>query len=702
VLAGFVQKDAASMARDAHGYGGGNAGEYDLELPSALSPAPAGCFNSPLHDSDGEDADGAASSSSSTCSGLSSSSTSSSRSSSHEDDAALCGRSSSGSSSGDEDGASGDEGAAGDHEAAGGSGRSSDGDEAAQGSNGLDASPPPRWQQQQQQHEEGEQQHEEEEQHEAGVNARSRLPGTPEPSSADAYYTPGASTPAQPPRLAMHPAMMPVGTLPVAAGAGAASAPRAVPRGGGSGSRQVQQRTRSAGDLLRLATCNAAEQLAAGSPAPKGAAAGTSSSSSASLSAASRAPRRGGHVLCSSVPSDTARSSVLAGGSSDDDEDAAAPRSGGGRHRRAASGAATGGAEVASDGCGLPQPMDAAPHQYLPVLLHFFGCSPSHQDRQLFVLLAMGLLSSCHDSLTCAQQAALLDRLEALAGDRVPGVRFAVVRALEGVRAQAAALAPGSSPQQQQQQPQQQQAHTQHDAQRSLCPAAQPHQPQRATAERPHDAGGGSSRGAAQPQAAQDSSSASAVPHGAHPLLGYQAYVQQLARTKSGSAGSSSAAGGGAGSGSSSSASSSSAAVDIEQPAGVGAADSEAAGGALERLSTSAPAHPAAGGARTSGRRRSSGSGSGSGSGGGGGGGGSGSSAARPPLPTGPAGGVRSPAAGKPPPGGSSAAAAGGAAAGAVGVGAQQSCEWLRKLSNCQQLERLLHVVAVTTGPEAS
>jgi hypothetical protein len=28
-----------------------------------------------------------------------------------------------------------------------------------------------------------------------------------------------------------------------------------------------------------------------------------------------------------------------------------------------------------------------------------------------------------------------------------------------------------------------------------------------------------------------------------------------------------------------------------------------------------------------------------------------------------------------------------------------EAAEWLRKLSNCQQLERLMHVVALTTGP---
>lgn len=88
----------------------------------------------------------------------------------------------------------------------------------------------------------------------------------------------------------------------------------------------------------------------------------------------------------------------------------------------------------------LPDPSTAAPHQYVSCLLNFFGCSPQHQQRQLFVPLVMGMLAACHDRLSCEQAAQLLDRLEVLATDAVPGVRYAVAAALQDVKLQAAQL----------------------------------------------------------------------------------------------------------------------------------------------------------------------------------------------------------------------------------------------------------------------
>jgi hypothetical protein len=87
----------------------------------------------------------------------------------------------------------------------------------------------------------------------------------------------------------------------------------------------------------------------------------------------------------------------------------------------------------------LPEPSSAAPYQYVTCLLNFFGCSRQHQQRQLFVPLVMGMLAACHDRLSCEQAGQLLDRLEVLAADNVPGVRYAVAAALHSLRLQAAA-----------------------------------------------------------------------------------------------------------------------------------------------------------------------------------------------------------------------------------------------------------------------
>jgi hypothetical protein len=95
-----------------------------------------------------------------------------------------------------------------------------------------------------------------------------------------------------------------------------------------------------------------------------------------------------------------------------------------------------------SDGAdsGLPDAASAAPHQYLRCMLQLFGCSRHFQQRQLFVTLVMSVLSGCPDMLSSEQQGQLLDRLEALATDAVPGVRYAVAAAMADVQQQAAQL----------------------------------------------------------------------------------------------------------------------------------------------------------------------------------------------------------------------------------------------------------------------
>jgi hypothetical protein len=369
---------------------------------------------------------------------------------------------------------------------------------------------------------------------------------------------------------------------------------------------------------------------------------------------------------------------------------------------------------------GLPQPAHAAPNQYLPVLVEFFGCSSSHQQRQLFVPVVMGLLACCHKVLSCAQQAVLLDRLEALAHDSVPGVRYAVAAALADVRAQAAALTGQQQQQQQQEGTQDEQEQHQEDAaqegvqadsqQSSLdARAAQEAAGQQVDSAQPDGAdAAATAAGAAAPKqpgevdgpegqdqsqqgqqqdvqqqeqqqhydahAAEDTASpvqsnsqpetqlVGHVPKGAHPLLGYQAYVQQLARTTSRDAATIC---------SPSSSSSSSAARS--SPAGKSPACAAAVNGktssALPPRSSPSPA------SLKQQRQQQQAVGAGA----------AGQSPGR----------IRvAGAAGAGQPG---AAAAGGAEAAAGD--AAQAAEWLMKLSNCQQLERLMHVVALTTGP---
>lgn len=111
----------------------------------------------------------------------------------------------------------------------------------------------------------------------------------------------------------------------------------------------------------------------------------------------------------------------------------------------------------------LPEPGIAAPHQYVACLLSYFGCSSNFQQRQLFVPLVMSILSACHDKLTCDQATQLLDRLEGLATDAVPGVRYAVAVALQHLRQHAAALLNG-----------QQQQHQRNDVHGAVTQAQQP------------------------------------------------------------------------------------------------------------------------------------------------------------------------------------------------------------------------------------
>jgi hypothetical protein len=466
----------------------------------------------------------------------------------------------------------------------------------------------------------------------------------------------------------MHPAMMPVGAVSAAAAAGGGtSAPRAVPSSsarspGNASGRQAHQRTRSTGDLLRLATSNSAAELV-GTPTPTAEPTRHGRHGAGLASAPRASPERSAsaHALATSLPTDGSCS--LGGTCSDDEGDGGSSR----RSRRGGHGPA-----VSRFGCCLPQPADAAPHQYLPCLLHYLGCSSSFQDRQLFVPIALGLLSACHGSLlSCAQQGVLLDRLEALAHDPVAGVRYAVATALAEVRAQAAALTGGPAKPQQQQQEEVQQEMQQQQAtevqQQQLADAGSAGVT--AALELPQ-----SSSEQQQPQQ-DDGQSAPGVPKGAHPLLGYHAYVQQLSRQSSGTISS----GGGGANGTSSS---SSAAIAIGQQHKMAAAD----GTAVSRLlsSSSAPAPSTLLHSSSNGHVQRSSS----------------TTSSRPPLPASAAHALRSRH--SEPSSASLAAAAAGAVAeggGADAAAGQGPADWLLNLSNCQQLERLMHVVAVTAGP---
>jgi hypothetical protein len=372
----------------------------------------------------------------------------------------------------------------------------------------------------------------------------------------------------------------------------------------------------------------------------------------------------------------------------------------------------------------LPQPAHAAPNQYLPVLIEFFGCSSSHQQRQLFVPVVMGLLACCHRVLSCAQQAVLLDRLEALAHDNVPGVRYAVAAALADVRAQAAALTGQQQRQQQLEGIQDEHVQQQEDAAQEGVQAES--QQQSLDAQSAHEAAGqqgdwsqpdGADAAAApkqlgevdglagqvrsqqgqqqdvqqqeqrQPQlqqhdgaqAAEDTASpvqsssqpeaqlVGHVPKGAHPLLGYQAYVQQLAQMTSRDAATIC-----------SPASSSSAAR--ASPAGKSPASAAALNGKIRvngKSSSALPprSSPSTGSIKHQRQQQQQAFGAGA--------------AGQTPSQTRVAGGAGAGQPGAAGPGGAEAAAG----------DAAQAAEWLMKLSNCQQLERLMHVVALTTGP---
>lgn len=628
VLSGLV-----AAADQQHGGAQQHSGSMDfdeLALPSALAPAPAGCFSAHSSDwSDDEDAvDGNVSS------GLSSSSSHSSRSAgSHH------------SSSSSDNG--------------GGSDSDSDSDEdAADGAAGVcwrDADSSGR----------------------EGMPAPEPAPAAPtvaaEAAAAESPSVTAAAAPARP-LYAMHPAMMPVGALTAAS---AASGSRPVPV---TKQRALPNRARSTGDLLRLQSTVSAsdsEESTLGAP-HRGDVAGRF-----------RAQHRG-RRLPDSLPSG------LLASSSDDDF---------GRHSSAGDWAG-----------GLPQPAHAAPHQYLPVLVQYFGCSSSHQQRQLFVPLALGLLASCHKCLSCSQQAVLLDRLEALAHDSVPGVRYAVATALADVRVQAAALT-GQQPhlggaaaggvQTEQQHDSQQQAAEPEASAATQQPAGnapaddaeaaaggleaaasagvrQPEQQQQeevpALQEQQHRE---DVQPAEEPAAVQPTQMVGHVPKGAHPLLGYQAYVQQLSRTSS------------RGGAAASTPSSSSSNAQPASPANSSRSPAPAAAAAASGRTTSCSALPPRSGLSPAvGKQLSM----------------QHSSSRRQQQPAGVSAAAEAPV--KARRGGQQATGVAGAAQAGVAVadataaagagGGQQApeaAEWLLKLSNCQQLERLMHVVALTTGP---
>jgi hypothetical protein len=361
---------------------------------------------------------------------------------------------------------------------------------------------------------------------------------------------------------------------------------------------------------------------------------------------------------------------------------------------------------------GLPLPAHAAPHQYLPVLVEYFGCSSSHQQRQLFVPLAMGLLACCHKCLSCSQQAVLLDRLEALAHDSVPGVRYAVAAALADVRVQAAALT-GQQPQPDvaTEAKEAAQAEQQHDSQQQAAEPEASAATQQSAGSTPaadaEGAAGGRSPAASagvreaeqqqqqqqqeapamqeqqhhedvqpaeEPAEVQQTQLVGHVPKGAHPLLGYQAYVQQLSRTSSRGGASTSSS-----SSNSSNAQAGSPANSSRSPApaaAAAAASGRAASSALPPRSGHSPAVVKQLSKQNSGSKQQQ-------------------------QPAGISAAAEAPGKAKRAVGGQQATGTAGPvqADAAAGQQAPEAAEWLLKLSNCQQLERLMHVVALTTGP---
>lgn len=627
VLSGLV-----AAADQQHGGAKQHSGSIDfdeLALPSALAPAPAGCFSAHSSDSSDESGDEDAVDGN-VSSGLSSSSSHSSRSAgSHHSNS------------------SSDNG--------GGSDSDSDSDEDAADAAVVcwrDADSIER----------------------EGTLAPEPAPAAPA-VAAEAAESPSVTAAAAParPLYAMHPAMMPVGALTAAS---AASGSRPVPV---TKQRALPNRARSTGDLLRLQSTVSSsdpEESTLGAP-HRGNVAGRFR--------AQHTARR----LPDSLPSG------LLASSSDDDF---------GRHSSAGGWAG-----------GLPLPAHAAPHQYLPVLVQYFGCSSSHQQRQLFVPLAMGLLASCHKCLSCSQQAVLLDRLEALAHDSVPGVRYAVAAALADVRVQAAALtgqqpqlgvpAAGSVQTEQHHDSQQQAAEpeafaaTQQPAGNAPAddaeaaaggpePAAsagvrQPEQQQQEVPVRQEQQHHEDVQPVEEPAAVQPAQMVGHVPKGAHPLLGYQAYVQQLSRTSS--------RGGAAASIPSSSSSSN---AKTASPANSSRSPAPAAAAAASGRTTSCSALPPRSGLgpavgkqlskqHTGSRRQQQPAGV--------------SAAAEAPVKARRGGQQATGVAGAAQAGVAVADATAAAAAG--GQQAPEAAEWLLKLSNCQQLERLMHVVALTTGP---
>jgi hypothetical protein len=119
----------------------------------------------------------------------------------------------------------------------------------------------------------------------------------------------------------------------------------------------------------------------------------------------------------------------------------------------------------------------------------------------------MGILSACYDKLTCEQASDLLDSLEYLATDTVPGVRYAVAAALQHLKRHAVALFHG-----------QLQKHQHHATGVALLDVERQQQKQQSR----------------ESYTAHDAANEQQQPAGAAAVDSYAAYVQQLA-SRSGS-----------------------------------------------------------------------------------------------------------------------------------------------------------------------
>lgn len=163
------------------------------------------------------------------------------------------------------------------------------------------------------------------------------------------------------------------------------------------------------------------------------------------------------------------------------------------------------------------------------------------------------------------------------------------------------------------------------------------------------------------------------VPKGAHPLLGYQAYVQQLSRTSS------------RGGASTPSSSSNSSNAQAGSPANSSRSPAPAAAAAAASgRATSLALPPRSGHSPAVSKQLSKQH-----------------SRQQQQQPAGLSAAAEAPGKARRAVGGQQGTGVAGAAQAdaAGGQQAPEAAEWLLKLSNCQQLERLMHVVALTTGP---